>query len=213
MSNAIESIVRGYVLLKNREALEDLLAHRERLLDGLSRISGIDPNQLVTVIREEIAAVREGLDRLDGKATAAQEDDRVKVLRLTVSEGPPSLDNSASTPPPTADVPAVADQLVQLQSAGETDVELPEIEATRGPEPQNPQIRVMGLAVSVASTAPSPQSGVVGGLDPGAFALCPAPSNEPMQQLEENKAADTHSSAFEVFKSLASFWSKEPTKS
>jgi hypothetical protein len=55
MSKAVESIVRGYVQLKDGKALKDLLTHRQKLLDGLNRVSGIAPSLLVAQIREEIA--------------------------------------------------------------------------------------------------------------------------------------------------------------
>jgi len=214
MSKAVESIVRGYVLLENRRALEDLLTHRQKLLDGLNRVSGIDPNQVVSVIRDEIAIIQDGLECLDARAAGGQGDDRVKVLRLTVSEAQPIIDSSASTPAPVADAPSLADQFVQ-PPAGKVEAELPQ--AASGPGQGNTEIRVLGLAVSVASTPPAaPASSAPPGsterLDPGSFALCAPSSNEPTEQLEEGEQTDTPSSRFDVLKTLMSVWSDKPGK-
>ena len=150
MSKAVESIVRGYVLLENRRALEDLLAHRQKLLDGLSRVSGIDPDQVVTVIRDEIAIIQDGLERLDGSAAGGQGEDRVKVLRLTVSEGPAAIDKT-STHRPTGDAAGVAEQPLEPR-ARDADAELPAGRPTPEGEQDSTQIRVLGLAVSGVST-------------------------------------------------------------
>jgi len=216
MSKAVESIVRGYVLLENRRALEDLLTHRQKLLDELNRVSGIDPNQVVSVIRDEIAIIQDGLERLDARAAGGQGDDRVKVLRLTVSEAQSIIDNSASTPAPVADAPSVADQLVQPQPpAGKVEAELPQ--AASVPGQGNTEIRALGLAVSVASTPPAaPASSASPGsterFDPGSFALCAPSSNEPTEQLEDGEQTDTPSSRFDVLKTLMSVWSDKPGK-
>jgi len=214
MSKAVESIVRGYVLLENRRALEDLLTHRQKLLDGLNRVSEIDPNEVVSVIRDEIAIIQDGLERLDGRAAGGQGDNQVKVLRLTVSDA--LMDNNASTPASVADPPSLADQRVQPQPpAGKVEAELPE--AASGPGQGNTEIRVLGLAVSVASTppavpAPSAPPGSTERLDPRPFALCAPSSNEPTEQLEEGEQTDAPSSKFDVLKSLMSGWSDKPGK-
>ena len=216
MSKAAESIVSGYVLLKNRKALEDLLAHRQGLLDQLKRVCGIDPKQVVDQIRQEIAIIEAGLERLAGKAAPAQEEDRVGVLGLTVSDGAPLIDDRASAPGPAAEA-ARADQLEQVP-ARKVHVESPATQAAPAREQGNTQIRVLGLAVSVASPAAAippelaPQR-AVGGLDPGDFALCAASSNEPMLAIgEESKEKETSYPVIEAFKSLVSVWSDKPTK-
>lgn len=216
MSKAAKSIVSGYVLLKNRKALEDLLAHRQHLLDGLKRVCGIDPKQVVDQIRQEIAVIEAGLERLDGKAGRAQDDDRVAVLRLTVSDGAPPIDDRASTRGAAAEA-ARTDQLEQVP-ARKVDVKSPAAQAAPAGEQDNTQIRVLGLAVSVASPAAAMPPGsapqrAVGGLDPGDFALCAGSSNEPMLQIdEESKETETPYPAIDAFRLLVSVWSDEPTK-
>jgi hypothetical protein len=63
---------------------------------------------------------------------AGEDEDRVKVLRLTVSEGPPSIDTGTSPPGPAVDTPGVSDQLMQ-PPAPKADVELPATQAASGP--------------------------------------------------------------------------------
>jgi hypothetical protein len=58
-------IVDAYVGLKDRKKLQDLLAHRERLLIELTGVSGVDPKQAVQQVTEEIAVIRAGLEGLD----------------------------------------------------------------------------------------------------------------------------------------------------
>ncbi len=202
MSKAVESIVRGYLLLNNRKALEDLLAHREKLLDGLNQVSGIDANLVVTSIREEIAAIQIGLDRIDGKAAEALQVDQVKVLRLTVSESPSSTGNYGSSAKPPPD---------PMQAAAH--VEPASEQSAQGHE-RNRTIKVLGFAVSTGSAVAPPfaSSRSVGGLDPNSSTSCAPSSNEPTQQVDHAKETETPHSAIQAFKSAVSFWKDDSAK-
>ena len=61
MSNAIELIVDGYVRLNDRKSLEDLLAHRQKLLGDLQGRSGFDYSSAIRPLKEEISAIEAGL--------------------------------------------------------------------------------------------------------------------------------------------------------
>ncbi|WP_439373291.1 hypothetical protein [Bradyrhizobium sp. DASA03120] len=61
MSRSVELIVNGYVRLRDRGALEDLLSHRRELLSQLSSVTGIDPRQAVEQITQEISVIEAGL--------------------------------------------------------------------------------------------------------------------------------------------------------
>ncbi|MCP3460702.1 MULTISPECIES: hypothetical protein [unclassified Bradyrhizobium] len=61
MSHSVELIVNGYVRLKDRGALEGLLAHRRELLRQLSSVTGIDPSRAVAQVSQEIAVIEAGL--------------------------------------------------------------------------------------------------------------------------------------------------------
>ncbi|MGL3104382.1 hypothetical protein [Bradyrhizobium sp. BR 1432] len=61
MSLSVELIVKGYVRLRDRDALEDLLAHRRELLRQLRSVTGIDPRQAVEQITQEISVIEAGL--------------------------------------------------------------------------------------------------------------------------------------------------------
>lgn len=211
MSKAAESIVCGYVVLKNRRALEDLLAHRQRLIDELSRVCGIDPMQVVDQIRQEIAIIEAGLERLDHETTGAQQAGRVEVLQPTVSHSPPSIDQGASTVLPTAETARATDHFAP--PARKFDAEFPAAHSASPREQSNTEIRVLGLEVSVASpgAAVAPllvSSCVVSGPDPGAFALGAPSSSEP--QIDEHGGeTETPHSTIDVFKSLMSVWKDE----
>jgi hypothetical protein len=62
--SAIEQIVDAYVRLGNRGALVDLLAHRERLLINLNGRAGFDLSLPLGQIKEEIAVILAGLEKL-----------------------------------------------------------------------------------------------------------------------------------------------------
>jgi hypothetical protein len=60
----MEMIVDGYVKLKNRVALEDLHAHRRKVLADLQAITEISPANAVETVQDEIAAIEAGLEEL-----------------------------------------------------------------------------------------------------------------------------------------------------
>ena len=67
MTKAIECIVAGYVTLKNRQALEEIRAHRQRLLQN-SRMQGgswVSVKSLTSALEEEISIVDAALERLE----------------------------------------------------------------------------------------------------------------------------------------------------
>jgi hypothetical protein len=63
MSEAIKLIVGGYLSLKNREALEDLRAHRQRLRKQLQErtAGGIDAGPTMRVFDEELRVIEAAL--------------------------------------------------------------------------------------------------------------------------------------------------------
>lgn len=69
MPAAIELIVRTYVRLKKRQALEDMLLHRQRLAFRLNSRSGFGVSQSIRQVEEDIAAIKAGLAEL-GKTAA-----------------------------------------------------------------------------------------------------------------------------------------------
>ncbi|WP_354122529.1 hypothetical protein [Bradyrhizobium sp. RT7a] len=64
MSKAMELIVAGYVKVRDRRALVDLLAHRRKLLAQLEAVSGINPENAAKAIQEELAVIEAGLEAL-----------------------------------------------------------------------------------------------------------------------------------------------------
>jgi len=67
VTKAIENIVAGYVTLKNRQALEEIRAHRQRLLQN-SRMQGriwVSVEGLTTVLQEDIGIVEAALKGLE----------------------------------------------------------------------------------------------------------------------------------------------------
>lgn len=64
MSTAMEMIVAGYVKMRDRRALADLLAHRRKVLAELQAVSGLNPRNAVKAIQEELALVEAGLEEL-----------------------------------------------------------------------------------------------------------------------------------------------------
>lgn len=64
--NAIELIVDGYISLKDRQALQDLKAHRELLASELKARNGwFDYSASIEEIEDEIAVIQTGLARLN----------------------------------------------------------------------------------------------------------------------------------------------------
>ncbi|MDA9430771.1 hypothetical protein [Bradyrhizobium sp. CCBAU 51627] len=64
MSRSVELIVQGYVKLNDRDALEDILAHRQDLLRQLVVVTGVDPQQAISQVNEEITIIEAGLATL-----------------------------------------------------------------------------------------------------------------------------------------------------
>ncbi|MCG2673293.1 hypothetical protein ACFPFP_41325 [Bradyrhizobium sp. GCM10023182] len=60
----MELIVAGYVKVKDRRALADLLAHRRKVLGELEPVSGIDPANAIRAVQDEIAIIEAGIDEL-----------------------------------------------------------------------------------------------------------------------------------------------------
>ncbi|WP_247985734.1 hypothetical protein [Bradyrhizobium sp. 186] len=64
MSTAMEMIVTGYVKVRDRRALADLLAHRRKVLAQLQAVSGINPQNALKAIQEELALIEAGLEQV-----------------------------------------------------------------------------------------------------------------------------------------------------
>ena len=64
MSRSVELIVEGYVKLNDREALEEILAHRQDLLRQLVVVTGVDPQQAIAQVNGEITVIEAGLATL-----------------------------------------------------------------------------------------------------------------------------------------------------
>jgi hypothetical protein len=71
MSVALGMIVDGYVSLKNRQALEELREHRQRLRMQLllKRGSAFDPGKSIKMFETEVAMIETGLAKLNGATT------------------------------------------------------------------------------------------------------------------------------------------------
>jgi hypothetical protein len=62
--SAIRQIVDAYVRVENRQALQDLLAHRQQLAANMKGRTGYDFSLPLGQIEDEIAVVFEGLAKL-----------------------------------------------------------------------------------------------------------------------------------------------------
>jgi hypothetical protein len=73
MTKAIVHIVAGYVTLKNREALQEIRDHRQRLLHHSRMHSGswVSVESLNSVLQEDINIVDAALSRLQGEAISS----------------------------------------------------------------------------------------------------------------------------------------------
>ena len=71
MTEAIQKIVDAYLRLTNRQALEDLRMHRQRLARNLQARTGYDFSLPLLQVEDELAVIEIGLDRLVGAAKAA----------------------------------------------------------------------------------------------------------------------------------------------
>ncbi|MDA9510934.1 hypothetical protein XI09_41025 [Bradyrhizobium sp. CCBAU 11386] len=75
MSTAIELIVAGYVKVRDRHALTDLLSHRRTVLAQLQAVSGINPENAVKAIQDELAVIEAGLEELKPPPGSLPEND------------------------------------------------------------------------------------------------------------------------------------------
>jgi hypothetical protein len=66
MSEAIKLIVDGYLSLKNRDALEDLRAHRQRLRKQLEERTpgGIDAGPAMDTFDKDLRVIEAAINRL-----------------------------------------------------------------------------------------------------------------------------------------------------
>jgi hypothetical protein len=64
VSNAMELIVAGYMKVRDRRTLADLLAHRRKMLGELQDVSGINPANAVQAVQDEITIIEAGLEEL-----------------------------------------------------------------------------------------------------------------------------------------------------
>ena len=74
MTKAIENIVAGYVTLKNRQALEEIRGHRQRLLQNsrMHSSSWVSMENLTSALQEEISivdAALKGLEKAQAQST------------------------------------------------------------------------------------------------------------------------------------------------
>jgi hypothetical protein len=72
MTKAIEHIVAGYVTLKNREALQEIRDHRQRLLHDSRMHTGswVSVESLNSLLEEDIGTVDAALSGLQEEATS-----------------------------------------------------------------------------------------------------------------------------------------------
>jgi exonuclease I len=66
MSAAINSIVNGFVSLKDRNALEEMREHRQRLLKQLQaqQTGWVDASSTIALFEEDLRAIEAGLTSL-----------------------------------------------------------------------------------------------------------------------------------------------------
>jgi hypothetical protein len=64
VSTAIQLIVAGYVKVRDRRALADLLAHRRKVLADLQAVSGINPEMAIRAVQQELAVIDAGIEEL-----------------------------------------------------------------------------------------------------------------------------------------------------
>jgi hypothetical protein len=71
MSEAIERIVGAYVKLRNRKALEDMKAHRQRLATEIRSLNGtLDLSLPIKQLEDDVAVINAGLVELNAAAVA-----------------------------------------------------------------------------------------------------------------------------------------------
>ena len=72
MQPPLQSIVAVYVRHANRKALDDMLAHRGKLIAGLWTVmsGAYDVSAAIAGIEDDIAVIEAGLSKLNGAAAA-----------------------------------------------------------------------------------------------------------------------------------------------
>jgi hypothetical protein len=72
MSEAMKMIVDGYVRLKDREALEQLRSHRQRLRQQLGELRGssLDASRSIQTFDAEVLVIEAALEKLRGLSAA-----------------------------------------------------------------------------------------------------------------------------------------------
>ena len=71
MTEAMKMIVDGYVRLKDREALEELRNHRQRLRQQLRELRGgwLDASRSIQTFDAEVLVIESALEKLGGLPT------------------------------------------------------------------------------------------------------------------------------------------------
>jgi hypothetical protein len=84
MSQAIKSIVSGYVKVRNGRALAELLTHRRSMLTEVREISGINAAHSIDTVQSEIEVIEAGLEELKPPARS------LPRKRMALSRAQPS---------------------------------------------------------------------------------------------------------------------------
>jgi hypothetical protein len=105
MSAAIESIVSSYVKLNNRDALQELIAHRRLVLSKLKGVVGYNASSTIGEVEQEIAIVETGLSRLDRHVILEPSNEvaRENELSTTVAPAEPDIVTYSPETLPTTD--------------------------------------------------------------------------------------------------------------
>lgn len=64
MSQAMKSIVSGYVKARNRRGLSELLTHRRTMLAELQAVPGINAAGSIELVQSDIEIIEAGLEEL-----------------------------------------------------------------------------------------------------------------------------------------------------
>jgi hypothetical protein len=164
MASAFQVIVDIYVRNGNRKAIHESLAHRRKLSTELKSVSDADRHlALLTELAHEIALLEAGLNRLDGVAEHAPDQNAAQALaptdetligpKATASDrGPPTPKPQAETSPPPKHVEIVA---VEISGAPPTPTRVaaaPE----GGSRPVS--VQIVGLTIKESSARDSDRS-------------------------------------------------------
>lgn len=98
MSAAIDLIVSSYVKLNDRNALQDLIAHRRLALSKLKGIVGYDASSAIGELEQEIAIVETGLSRLDRHVILEPGNEAGREHELSATVVPAKLDIATYLP-------------------------------------------------------------------------------------------------------------------